>query len=222
MKDWFVLDSDHLTKFKVLKITLVMGLIFITGIGFLFSLYHKEPILPTTKTTILFHIPNDFNVIYYDYDNLTEIVHYNYSVYMLSVGGREHENITIGHNQNFISQELLSWFLDIEVYNMTWYQDSFAFNQQTLNFSFTHNGLNQNFIFDAVDLSLWNGSTNLQSMDFGNTPFIPVSLGNVSHITLNNILCYRIDLNIYRPYLNYTVNNQDYLERMAWNNTLSL
>jgi hypothetical protein len=201
---------------KIFSSIAVLGIITILVTPFCIEQVKKK----SDTTTINFYIPQDFYLIYMDYDNITIISKYNYSVYIISTSGHEYDNETIWHNQIYIDQYLLAWFLDIEQYNMSIYDDSMSFNNKSIKFSFKHNQNNTFFGTDAFDLSLYNGTNNLRSMDFGNSIFIDFPLGEVSNVYMNNITCHRLNNNEFRPYLYFTYNNTVYHERMAWNNTM--
>jgi hypothetical protein len=201
-----------------LEVVLLLGIV-ILSLLLIFPPKMQVPIEEQTQTTINFIIPQDFNIIFYDYDNQTEINRYNYSLYILSVSGKEFYNDSIGHNQNFIDQVLLSWFLDVEIYNMSFLKPEHIFNGKNLTLSFTHNDTNEFFIIEACDLSLWNGTNNYNMADFGNTPFMKIPLATSTDVYLNNLVCNRIGFNQFRPFLNYTVNGETNYEKMAWNNT---
>jgi hypothetical protein len=188
--------------------------------------YNKIPktIPSLDKTTsINLLIPNDFYISYFADDNSTLIFRNNFTIYLIMLSGNEFENETMSdmhHIQHFIDPKLLAEFLDIDMYNLTWFENEFILNGRNLSLSFTEINNNTHFRIGACDFSMFNETINYHSLDFGNSYFMNFTLGESHNIRINGIECYPIGLNEYRPFLSYTIKNQTYYERMAWNNTL--
>jgi len=167
------------------------------------------------------HIPSDLNLRFYDDDDTTMIYEDNYSLYLLMISGLEFETNPIAHTHHFIDDRLLAYFLDIDLYNLSGVKDRFLLNGKVQEWSFSYDRDNSQFMIEAIDLSIFNSTNHYWYMDFGNSFFLNLTLEEESDIYIHNIVCFHEYNNRYRPFLNLTYNNNQYLERMAWNGTIT-
>ena len=214
---------NNKTNLRRLLIISLAGLLLFSAFAVGFNTYKEIQAEKSRFTSISLIIPNDFYINFYESDNQTLAFHNNYTIYLIMMSGIEYENdidTQVGHTQNFIDQRLLSYFLDIDPYNLSWFQDDFILNGKNLTLNFTASENSTNFGVGACDFSMFNETINYRSLDFGNTPFMNFTIGQHHNVYINGIDCYLAYENHYRPFLSYTIDNQVYHERMAWNNTL--
>lgn len=202
-------------KFKALIYIFLLLIPFIFSFGYLLNSKIR-----LNEITIKIHVPKSMNLVFYDIDNVSIICEYNYSIFLIMISGKEKDIYPICHIHHFIDDRLLAYFLDIELYNLSSMQDEYLLNGKVLSWSFTYNRSNLFFGIEAFDFSIFNETTQYNFMDFGNSPFLDLNLGNKADIYLNEFSCFRVYEGVYRPYLNFSYNNQLYLEKSAWNNTI--